>query len=151
MKHVETKTNKYNINTIPIMKTNTTEQRVYYADTDHGGGVYYSNYLKWFEIGRTEILRQSGFDYNDFEKHGIIAPVVEVKCNYKQPAKYNDIILIKTTIENIGNSSIKFNYKIIRKRDNEVLAEGYTVNVFVNKKTSKSTRIPDNLRNALQN
>jgi acyl-CoA thioester hydrolase len=133
------------------MRTNTTEQRVYYSDTDHGGVVYYSNYLKWFEIGRTEILRQSGFDYNDFEKQGIIAPVVEVKCNYKQPAKYNDIIIIKTTIEDIGNSSIKFNYKIIRKSDNEVLAEGYTVNVFVDKKTSKSTRIPDNLRNALQN
>lgn len=56
------------------MKTNATEQRVYYADTDHGHVVYYSNYLKWFEIGRTEILRQSGFDYNEFEKQGIIAP-----------------------------------------------------------------------------
>ena len=65
------------------MKTNETEQRVYYADTDHGQVVYYSNYLKWFEIGRTEILRQSGFDYSDFEKQNIIAPVVEVKCNYK--------------------------------------------------------------------
>ena len=49
------------------MKTNITEQRVYYSDTDHGGVVYYANYLKWFEIGRTEILRQAGFDYSDFE------------------------------------------------------------------------------------
>ena len=133
------------------MKTNLTEQRVYYADTDHGGVVYYSNYLKWFEIGRTEILRQSGFDYNDFEKQGIIAPVVEVKCNYKEPAKYNDTIIIKTTIENMGNSSVKFHYEIIRKQDNILLAEGYTVNVFVDKKTEKSTRIPDNLRKTLQN
>jgi len=116
------------------MKTNKTQQRVYYADTDHGHVVYYANYLKWFEIGRTELLRQCGFNYVDFEKKGLIAPVVEVKCNYKEPAKYNDIIIIKTTIENIGNSSIKFNYKIIRKSDNEVLAEGYTVNVFVDKK-----------------
>ena len=75
-----------------IMKTNITEQRVYYADTDHGGVVYYANYLKWFEIGRTEILRQSGFDYNEFEKQGIIAPVVEVKCSYKEPARYNDVM-----------------------------------------------------------
>ena len=133
------------------MKTNTTEQRVYYADTDHGHVVYYSNYLKWFEIGRTEILRQSGFDYNEFEKQGIIAPVVEVKCSYKEPAKYNDIIIIKTSIENIGNSSIKFHYEIIRKEGNKLLAEGYTVNVFVDKKTMKSTRIPDNLRKALGN
>lgn len=133
------------------MKTNETEQRVYYADTDHGGVVYYSNYLKWFEIGRTEILRQSGFDYNDFEKQGIIAPVVEVKCCYKKPAKYNDLITIKTSIENIGNSSIKFSYEILRKNDNILLAEGYTVNVFVDKKTEKPIRIPDNLRNKLQN
>ena len=133
------------------MKTNETEQRVYYADTDHGGVVYYSNYLKWFEIGRTEILRQSGFDYNDFEKQNIIAPVVEVKCNYNEPAKYNDVIIIKTSIGNIGNSSIKFHYEIIRKNNSKLLAEGYTVNVFVNKKTMKSTRIPDNLRKALEN
>ena len=76
---------------------------------------------------------------------------MEVKCNYKQPAKYNDLIIIKTTIINIGNSSIKFNYKIIRKKDNELLAEGYTVNVFVDKKAMKSTKIPDKLRKALQN
>ena len=134
-----------------IMKTNITEQRVYYADTDHGGVVYYANYLKWFEIGRTEILRQSGFDYNEFEKQGIIAPVVEVKCSYKEPARYNDVIIIKTAIESIGNSSIKFHYAIIRKNGNKLLAEGYTVNVFVDKKTMKSTRIPDNLKTSLEN
>ena len=133
------------------MKTNQTEIRVYYADTDHGQVVYYSNYLKWFEIGRTEILRQSGFNYADFAKQGLIAPVVEVKCNYKQSAKYNDMIIIKTEIENIGNSSIKFNYKIIRKSDNQLLAEGYTVNVFVDQKTKKSTKIPENLKTKLQN
>lgn len=133
------------------MKPNQTELRVYYSDTDHGHVVYYSNYLKWFEIGRTEILRQVGFDYNDFEKRNLIAPVVEVKCNYKQPARYNDVIIIKTTIDNIGNSSIKFNYDIIRKNDNVLLANGYTVNVFVDMKTQESTAIPDNLRKALQN
>ena len=130
--------------------TNKTELRVYYSDTDHGHVVYYANYLKWFEIGRTEILRQAGFDYNDFEKQGLIAPVVEVHCNYKQPARYNDIIIIKTTLEYIGNSSIKFNYDIIRKKDNVLLANGYTVNVFVDIKTLKPIKIPENLRKALQ-
>ena len=132
------------------MKTNETELRVYYADTDHGGVVYYANYLKWFEIGRTEVLRQNGFNYADYENKNIIAPVVEVKCNYKEPVRYNDVITIKTTIKNIGNSSIKFNYKIIRKNGNKLLAEGYTVNVFVNTKTMKSTKIPEELRKALQ-
>ena len=132
------------------MKTSETEQRVYYADTDHGGVVYYSNYLKWFEIGRTEILRQLGFNYADFEKHGLIAPVVEVHCSYKFPARYNDMIIIKTMVSNIGNSSIKFNYEIINKKNSKLLAEGHTVNVFVDKKTMKSARIPDSLRKALQ-
>ena len=61
------------------MKTNETEQRVYYADTDQEGVVYYANYLRWFEIGRTEILRQSGFNYTDMKNQNIVAQVVEVK------------------------------------------------------------------------
>lgn len=133
------------------MKTNETEQRVYYADTDQEGVVYYANYLRWFEIGRTEILRQCGYDYSDILKKSLIVPIVEVKCNYQEPARYNDIIIIKTTIENIGNSSIKFNYKIMRKGDSKLLAEGYTVNVFVDKKSMKPTKIPEELRKALKN
>ena len=125
------------------------EQRVYYSDTDHGQVVYYANYLKWFEIGRTEILRQNGFDYEDFEKKGIIAPVVEVHCNYKYPAKYNDMIIIKTNIENIGYTSIKFHYEIIRKKDEKLLADGHTINVFVDKKTMEPEKNPDDLRKAL--
>ena len=131
------------------MKTNETEQRVYYADTDQGSVVYYANYLKWFEMGRTELLRQSGFDYGDFEKQGLIAPVVEVHCNFKFPAQYNDVIIIKTSIGKMGNSSMKFHYDIIRKKDKKLLAEGYTINVFVDMKTRKSTKIPDALRIAL--
>jgi len=132
------------------MKINKTEHRIYYSDTDHGGVVYYANYLKWFEIGRTEILRQYGFNYADFENQNIMAPVVEVKCNYKLAAKYDDVIIIKTDIDKLGNSSIIFHYKVIRKKDNKLLAEGYTVNVFVDKKTMKSIKIPDNLRKSLQ-
>ena len=129
---------------------NKTEIRVYYADTDHEGVVYYANYLRWFEIGRTEILRQCGYDYSDIEKKDIIVPVVEVKCSYNDSAMYKDIIIIETSIERIGNSSIKFNYKIMRKKDEKLLAEGYTVNVFVDRKTMKSIGIPEELRKALQ-
>ena len=112
--------------------------------------VNYANYLKWFEIGRTEILRQYGYDYSDIEKKNLIVPVVEVKCNYNDSARYNDVIIIETYIERIGNSSIKFNYKIIRKKDEKMLAEGYTINVFVDRKTMKSIKIPEELRKALQ-
>jgi len=71
---------------------------------------------------------------------------VEVKCTYHDSAKYDDILTIETSIEKIGNSSIKFLYKILR--ENTLLAEGYTVNVFVDMKTKKSSRIPDKLREA---
>jgi acyl-CoA thioester hydrolase len=133
------------------MKSNQTETRVYYSETDHAGAVYYANYLKWFEIGRTEILRKAKLTYADFEKQGLLAPVVEVKCNYKQPARYNDVIIIKTKIDNIGTTSIKFNYEIINKKTKNKIAEGYTVNVFIDKKTRKPTRIPDKLRKTLDN
>ena len=132
------------------MKTNETEQRVFYSDTDHGQVVYYSNYLKWFEIGRTELLRDSGFDYAQFEEKGLMAPVVEVHCNYKYPARYNDIVIIKTTIGKIGDSSVRFNYEILRKNDEKVLAEGYTINVFVDMKKMKSVSIPEDLRKVLE-
>ena len=131
-------------------KKGTFEQRVYYADTDHGGVVYYSNYLRWFEIGRTEILRQNDLDYSEFEKEGLIAPVVEVKCNYKAPAKYNDVIIIETEITHIGNSSIRFDYKITNKEDKRLIAEGYTVNVFVEIKTNKPAKIPEKLRKVFE-
>ena len=133
-----------------MMKTNQTGQRVYYADTDHGGVVYYSNYLKWFEIGRTELLREYGFDCTDFEKQRLLAPVVEAHCIYRHPAQYNDQIIIKTKIEKIGNSSIKFHYEIIRQNDGRLLAEGYTVNVFADEKTMKSVPIPKELRKRIE-
>ena len=133
------------------MKTNESEQRVFYSDTDHGQVVYYSNYLKWFEIGRTELLRNLGFEYAQFEEKGVMAPVVEVHCNYKYPARYNDVVMIKTSIGNIGDSSIRFNYEILRKDDKKILAEGYTVNVFVDMKKMKSVSIPESLRKTLDN
>ncbi len=129
---------------------NKTEHRVRYSDTDHFGVVYYAHYLDWFEAGRTEILRAKGIAYSELEKKGLFAPVVEVKVTYKKPARYDDIVVLETTIENIGNSSIKFNYKVLNKKTRELLAEAYTVNVFINK-DMKSVRIPDEVRNVLCN
>ena len=132
------------------MKTSSTEIRVYYHDTDHGGVVYYANFLKWFEIGRTEILREHGFDYAMFEKKGLIAPVVDVQCTYAAPARYNDQIEIKTNIEKLGNTSITFNYEILNKETKNVLAIGKTTNVFIDRKTMKPTPLPEDFRSAFQ-
>ena len=131
-----------------MAKTHKMEIRVRYADTDHFGVVYYARYLDWFEAGRTEILRDNKITYSELEKQGMVAPVVEVKVNYKKPPKYDDLITLETSIEKIGNSSIKFNYKVLSK-NNEVLTEAYTVNVFVDKEM-KPIRIPDDVREALK-
>ncbi|MBR9706264.1 acyl-CoA thioesterase [Candidatus Pacearchaeota archaeon] len=128
---------------------NLTEHRVRYADTDHFGVVYYARYLDWFEAGRTEILRVNNITYSELEKQDLFAPVVEIKVNYKKPPKYDDLVVLETSVENIGNSSIKFNYKVFDKKTDELLAEAYTVNVFINKEM-KPVRIPNDVRKALE-
>ena len=128
---------------------NKTEHRVRYSDTDHFGVVYYARYLDWFEAGRTEILRNKGVTYSELEKKGLFAPVVEVKVNYLKPAHYDDIAVLETSVSHIGNSSVKFAYKVFNKKTKELLVEAYTVNVFVTKEM-KSVRIPDDVRNALE-
>ena len=127
---------------------NKTEHRARYADTDHFGVVYYARYLDWFEAGRTEILREKGVTYSELEKQGLFAPVVEVKVNYHKPAKYDDIVVLETSVEHVGNSSVKFAYKVFNKKTKELLCEAYTVNVFINKEM-KSQKIPGEVRNVL--
>ena len=127
------------------MAKNKTEHRIIYADTDHFGVVYYARYLEWFETGRTEILRENGITYAELEKKGCFAPVVEVKVNYKAPAKYDNIIVLETEITKIRNISIRFDYKVFNKADMKLLAEGYTVNVFINK-DMKPIKVPEEIR-----
>ena len=131
------------------MHKNLIEHRVRYSDTDHFGVVYYARYLDWFEAGRTEILRDKGITYAELEKKGLFAPVVEIKVNYKKPARYDDIAILETSVESIGNSSIKFNYKVFDKKTKELLVEAYTVNVFITKEM-KPVRIPDDIRDAFK-
>jgi acyl-CoA thioester hydrolase len=127
------------------MVMNKTEHRIRYSDTDHFGVVYYARYLDWFEAGRTEILRDNEITYAELEEKGIFAPVVEVKVNYKAPARYDNIVVLETKIVKIGNTSIKFEYKVLRKTDKKVLAEGYTVNVFINK-DMKPVPVPEEIK-----
>lgn len=120
--------------------------RVTYADTDHAGAVYYANYLKWLEIGRTEILRERGLTYAEFEKHGIVAPVVHVEIDYKDTPKYDELVEIHTTLEAIGNSSITFSYEI--KKGEKLFATAKTVNVFT--KDRKKVPVPEQIRKLLK-
>ncbi|OPY82420.1 MAG: Acyl-CoA thioester hydrolase YbgC [Smithella sp. PtaU1.Bin162] len=120
---------------------NITKLRVIYADTDAMGIVYHTNYIKWFEVGRNEIMRQMGLLYTDVEKHGFNLPVTEAYCHYLFPAKYDQLINIETTIECISRVIVKFKYSIWDEDKKHLLTEGYTIHACTNKE-GKIRRIP---------
>ncbi|MDP3766057.1 MAG: thioesterase family protein [Nanoarchaeota archaeon] len=126
------------------------EHRVIYGDTDAGQVVYYANYFRWFESGRRESFRSMRIDYAALDKIGIITPVVEAHCSYFHPARYDDIVVVETKITDVKEKSVKFEHKVYRKKDRKLLASGYTVNVFVDKKKMKSMKIPDDIRKKIK-
>ena len=126
------------------------EHRVIYGDTDAGQFVYYANYFRWFESGRRELFRSLKIDYIALDKRGIVTPVVEAHCNYFHPARYDDIVIVETRISEVKEKSIKFDYKIFRKKDRKLLAVGYTINVFVDKEKMKSMEIPEDIRKKIR-
>lgn len=107
--------------------------RVRYEETDQMGVAYHGNYYTWFEVGRSSFFRSLGYTYLQLEEEGIILPVIESNCSYKIPAKYDDELLIKTKINQLKGVRLEFEYNIIRKIDEELLAKGKTVHAFVNK------------------
>lgn len=105
------------------------EQRVLYGDTDSMGVAYYANYLKWFEIGRTELFRRVGSSYRSLEERGCFLPVYEAYCRYHNPARYDDIIAIETNFSFASKARFRFDYRLFHKENGALLAEGYTVHV----------------------
>jgi acyl-CoA thioester hydrolase len=108
--------------------------RVRYADTDQMGFVYYGNYLRWFEIGRTEMLRGLGMSYREVEAAGIRLPVLEARCRYLKPARYDDRVAIETVLTGLGRASMRFAYRVLREPDDELLARGETEHCFLDAK-----------------
>jgi acyl-CoA thioester hydrolase len=115
--------------------------RVIYADTDAMGIVYHSNYIRWFEIGRTELMRDKGIVYAQLEKEGFFLPVTQLYCHYLAPARYDDYVLIETAIGYFRRASIRFDYEIKNEAGALVLVEGYTVHAFTNR-DGKIVRAP---------
>ena len=126
------------------------EHRVIYGDTDAGQVAYYANYFRWFETGRREKFRDLKIDYKALDKRGIITPVVEAHCNYFHPARYDDIVVVESRISELKEKSVKFEQRIYRKKDKKLLASGYTINVFVDKKKMKSMKIPSGIRDKIK-
>jgi len=109
-----------------------TRVRVRYAETDQMGVVYHANYLVWFEVGRVEFIRQLGMNYKSMEQdENALIAVVDVTARYKAPARYDDELLIRTTLAGVRGSIVRFRYEILRATDELLLCEGETVHVVV--------------------
>jgi acyl-CoA thioester hydrolase len=107
-----------------------TEIRVRYAETDQMGIVHHSNYLIWFEAGRSDFCRARGFSYKDMEeKDNALMVVAETYCRYKSPAHYEDVLIIRTKVGEIRSRTLRFLYEVVRPGDDELLAEGETLHV----------------------
>jgi acyl-CoA thioester hydrolase len=124
------------------MMTYKTEIRVRYADTDQMQFAYNGKYLEYFEVGRTELLRSTGLTYRVVEKEGYQLPLVEAHLKYVSAAYYDDILVIEASLNEIPKFKMKINYRIFRKENNELVAEGYTEHVFIKKESRKPVRPP---------
>ena len=128
---------------------NVTSYRVIYGDTDQMGVVYYANYLRWFELGRCEFLRQLGAPYGEIEARGIHFPVVEAHCRYVRPARYDDLILIESRLDTVSRATLIFSYRILREGQDPPLAAGSTKHACVDG-AGKVLRIPVDLVQMLE-
>jgi acyl-CoA thioester hydrolase len=122
--------------------------RVRYADTDQMGVVYYANYLVWFEIGRTEWLRDAGWNYREMEQTGIALPVIEAHCLYRQPARYDDEIEIQTAATAVTPARLRFDYRAVRTAGEMLVAEGYTVHAALGA-NGRPCRLPAQVKELL--
>ena len=116
--------------------------RVRYAETDNMGVVYYANYFVWMEVGRTDYCKSIGFSYREMEHEDANMAVVDASCRYLAPARYDDEILVRTVVERLGRRLVSFGYAIHNESTGQLLAEGKTVHVTVDKE-GKTCSIPE--------
>lgn len=120
-----------------------TEIRVIYGDTDQMGVVYYANYLRYFEAGRNELLRAHGLRYREFEStHQVFLPVVEAQASYKQPARYDDLLSVYTTLARLGRASVRFEYRV--QLAEVLIATGHTLHACISK-SGEVTALPQSV------
>jgi acyl-CoA thioester hydrolase len=119
--------------------------RVRYAETDKMGVVYYANYFVWFEVGRTDLLRASGWNYREMEIDGFALPVIEAHCTYRESAKYDDEIEVRTSGAMLSPVRVQFTYEVVRMADAATLATGTTVHATLDR-NGRPCRLPPRVR-----
>jgi acyl-CoA thioester hydrolase len=127
------------------VQSSVTHLRVRYAETDKMGVVYYANYMVWFEVARTDLLRSLGWSYREMEAAGISLPVIEAHCEYLRPARYDDEIEVRTEGHMLSPVRMQFNYTVVRHGDQSVAASGHTVHAAVTP-AGRVARLPARIR-----
>jgi acyl-CoA thioester hydrolase len=132
----------------PSSQTIEARQRVIYGDTDQMGVVYYANYLRFFELGRLEYFRARGGLYSQLEASGFALPVVHVEADYRAPAKYEDVVLVRTTLSELRRASFGFRYEVLREADQLTLCVGATLHACIGR-NGRPTSLPPDLTKLL--
>ena len=131
--------------------TSETRVRVRYAETDQMGIVYHANYIVWFEVGRVDFVRQLGLDYNLMEKEdGVGIAVVEAVARFRAPARFDDELLVRTTLAHLRGSLLTFDYQILHAADQTLLCEGSTTHIVVDR-TMKRSPMPERFATLFRN
>jgi acyl-CoA thioester hydrolase len=123
--------------------------RVRYAETDQMGVAYHGDYFAWFEVGRTDLLRQLGLTYKELEAEDVRLPVVETRVQFRRPALYDDVLEIRTRLVEMTGVRLTFEYDVVRSSDEEALAQAMTCHAAVDAK-GRPRRLPEELRRRLQ-
>ena len=121
--------------------------RVRYAETDKMGVAYHANYLVWFEVGRTDLLRTLGWSYREMEETGVMLPVIEAHCEYRQPSWYDDELEVRTEGRLLSAVRIQFDYQLVRRRDDVTTAIGRTIHAALDA-ARRPCRLPERIRQA---
>ena len=125
------------------MMVTTVAHKVNFYDTDAMAVVHHSNYIRWFEIGRVEFLRQAGITLTELMDDGYVFPITEVSAKYMNSGYFDDELIIETTPVALTKAQMAFSYRVLRACDDTVLVTGFTQNVFTSRATGKITRLPD--------
>ena len=131
------------------MFTTKTSYRVRYSDTDQMGVVYYGNYPRLYEIGRSEMIRDLGYTYKGLEESGVFMPVASVNAKYRMPLYYDELITIETSIKKVPQARMVF-YHTIYNANDEVVHTAEVTLVFLSKETNRPVRVPEYMIRALE-
>jgi acyl-CoA thioester hydrolase len=128
---------------IAVSFSTETKIRVRYADTDQMKMVYYGKFFEYFEQSRSDLLREIGLPYPEIEKMGYFLPVIEAHASYMRAARYDDLIVVRPTLEDMPQVRVRISYEVWNDETNVQLATGYTVHSFVNALSGKPARAPE--------